>query len=369
MFKFKRNFVRTEISSTSQYPKKTKGSQEGFTLIELLVSLVLGLVILGGVISIFIETRKSFRVNENLGRMQENARFGFEVLSREIREAGSTSCGVRAMASVVKIAGASPWYTDWAAGTVRGFDGATNSADIVAFGVNPLDRVNGTDAIVLLRNSSDDSVSTIVTAHELADDAFTVQTDPTKIYKPEELISICDIKSGAILGVGSLSKSLVQIEYGTGTKNCSKNLGYPTGNCTAPVPGKTFDAGSIVTKFDPVFWYVGVNSRNGRSLFKARTALSGGALEVIREEMIPFVQDMQIEYLIRNNTVLADSWVSAADAIFDSASGAWTEANIRQVVAVRLNVTVQSEEKVGATGQSLQRQFVSVSAIRSREFQ
>ncbi len=351
-------------------PHKTKG----FTLVELLVALVLGLVILGGVLSIFSETRRSFRLNENLSRVQENARFGFEVLARELREAGSTPCGTRAMANVIRDSGITPWYADWSSGTIQGYDDTQATPNMAPFGTATGNRVSGTDAILSLRNLSDEASIRTVTTHEVADDAFTVQPNPNPYYGEADLISVCDGKSGAILQISTVSNSLSQLEYGLADLNCANKLGYPTGPCSAASPAKTFNSGAIITRYDPVFWYVGFNSTQQRSLYRLNVVTEDASgvkrITTNRQEMISGIQNMQIEYLVRDaaaaNT-LATSWISASNAIFDAAAGGWSESNSKQVVATRITLTLNSEENVGATGLPLQRQFISVAALRSRD--
>jgi type IV pilus assembly protein PilW len=61
---------------------------DGFSLVELMIAMLLGLFIIGGVISVFLSNRVAYRQNENLARMQENARYAFEVVGRDIREVG-----------------------------------------------------------------------------------------------------------------------------------------------------------------------------------------------------------------------------------------------------------------------------------------
>lgn len=62
--------------------------QRGLTLIEIMVALLIGIFLLAGVIQIFIANRQTYRVQENLSRMQENGRFAMYYLSRYIRLAG-----------------------------------------------------------------------------------------------------------------------------------------------------------------------------------------------------------------------------------------------------------------------------------------
>jgi Tfp pilus assembly protein PilW len=74
----------------------------GFTLVELMVGMALGIFLVGGVVSVYVSSQQNFKTSENLGRIQENARFAFELMGRDIREEGSMPCGVKAVASIVR---------------------------------------------------------------------------------------------------------------------------------------------------------------------------------------------------------------------------------------------------------------------------
>ncbi len=60
----------------------------GLSLPELMVALVISLLVMGGVLQIFVSNRQSFRVETNLGRIQENSRYALELLSRVVRMTG-----------------------------------------------------------------------------------------------------------------------------------------------------------------------------------------------------------------------------------------------------------------------------------------
>ncbi len=62
--------------------------QRGLTLIEIMVALLIGSFLLAGVLQIFIVNKQTYRVQENLSRMQENGRFALDYLNRYIRLAG-----------------------------------------------------------------------------------------------------------------------------------------------------------------------------------------------------------------------------------------------------------------------------------------
>jgi type IV pilus assembly protein PilW len=65
--------------------------QHGFTLIELMIAMVLGLIVLSGVISLFAQSQRSFKVDKNVAGMQAEARFALQEIARDLRMAGFLS--------------------------------------------------------------------------------------------------------------------------------------------------------------------------------------------------------------------------------------------------------------------------------------
>lgn len=61
--------------------------QQGMTLIELMVALAIGAFLMLGAITVFMQSRTTFRITESVARMQENARFALEALEPDIRMA------------------------------------------------------------------------------------------------------------------------------------------------------------------------------------------------------------------------------------------------------------------------------------------
>ena len=70
--------------------KQTEKShlQAGLTLVELMVALAIGTLLLLGVGVLFTQNKQSYRQNEDLARMQEEARFAIDELSRDISMVG-----------------------------------------------------------------------------------------------------------------------------------------------------------------------------------------------------------------------------------------------------------------------------------------
>jgi prepilin-type N-terminal cleavage/methylation domain-containing protein len=66
--------------------------EHGMTLTELLVAMVIGLFLIGGVVYAFVASFSSFRMNDNMARLQENGRFALDRLERDLRMVGHTGC-------------------------------------------------------------------------------------------------------------------------------------------------------------------------------------------------------------------------------------------------------------------------------------
>jgi type IV pilus assembly protein PilW len=62
--------------------------RRGFTLVEILVALAIGALLTSGFIEIFSSSKKTYMIQDNLSRLQENARFAMDFLARDIRMAG-----------------------------------------------------------------------------------------------------------------------------------------------------------------------------------------------------------------------------------------------------------------------------------------
>lgn len=65
---------------------------KGFSLVEMMVALTIGLIILAAISYIFVASRLTYSTQDNLSRLQENARFAVHYLTRDIRLAGFSGC-------------------------------------------------------------------------------------------------------------------------------------------------------------------------------------------------------------------------------------------------------------------------------------
>ncbi len=371
---FKKTFVHKHSSCRIA---SRRAASSGLSLVELMVALLLGIFLIGGILSVYTSTQQSFRSTENLARMQESARFAFEQMARDLREAGSNPCGTKAVASVVRTNLVAPtvlpWWADWDSGTLVGYEGTVVGGS-VSFGTALGQRVSGTDAVSILRSRMDDSDLRTIQAHNTATNAITL--DSVARYTDKDVVLACDSASAAIFEVWAVGANTIEHSASAPTNNCKSTLGWPQpANCTGTV-SKQFTPGGFVTKYDPGFWYIGIGTNNRRALYRlAQKPLTVAGVNIQTteaREMVTDVHDMQIQYLVRDKDAavgsdLATSWINADDTVFSAANKAWTEENLKEVVAVRIALTFRSPDVVGTNGQALERRTISVINLRSRE--
>ena len=66
--------------------------QHGFTIVELMVAATLGLLILAGTVTMFVNNKRLYQDQQEIGRLQENARYAMDMLTRELRLTGHVGC-------------------------------------------------------------------------------------------------------------------------------------------------------------------------------------------------------------------------------------------------------------------------------------
>ena len=150
--------------------------QYGMTLIELMVALAIGAFLMIGAITVFMQSRTTFRVTESVARMQENARFALEVLEPEIRMAQywgltTTTSLVRGRAAPTAAPSGIPFQhacgNNWLVNLAEAVDGSNNGYGFAAgcAGTAPVE--TNADTLVVRRASEDPETPPLVGANTL----------------------------------------------------------------------------------------------------------------------------------------------------------------------------------------------------------
>ena len=69
-------------------PHASLRRSRGLTLLELLVALAIGIFLVGGVISLFLASKRSYTETDRFARVAESGRFALVTLGRDLRQAG-----------------------------------------------------------------------------------------------------------------------------------------------------------------------------------------------------------------------------------------------------------------------------------------
>ncbi|WP_370304872.1 PilW family protein [Sinimarinibacterium flocculans] len=332
---------------------KTRHAQQGFSLVELMIALLLGLMVIGGVTSVFLSNKQSLRTNTALSQVQEASRIAFELLSRDIRQAGLSACGNTNRITNTLNNPAGCWWCGFN-NALRGYEG--NQASAVAFGTGAAARVNGTDAIQLM-GVADTGLS--ITSHNAPSAGFFISAATTDLA-PGDIIMVCDPDHAAIMQISNYNAANVRVNHNTGSGspgNCNNSLNFPTDcsiNCNAGGGGNCYSYGpnSQLARMTASEWYIGVNPRGGRSLYQLALRNNGGNAGTQAQEMVRDVTDMQLQYLFGN------TYLNANDAALTD----WT-----QVTAVRMTLTMTgADDFTGTDGERLGRSFTASVTARNR---
>jgi len=332
--------------------------QQGVTLIELMIAMVLGLVVLGGVTAIFLANRETYRVSEGVNRMQENARYSFEILGRTLREAGGNLCGATRVANVLNNA-STTWWANWG-NAIRGFEsGVDDTLFPKAMGTNVADRVAGTDAVIVITALSNEGL--VITEHNPTSAQFKVNTTNHGL-RDGDILMACDNNQAAIFQVTNANSNNVTIVHNTGGSvspgNCSKGLGFPT-VCTSNGTPYTFAERGFLARLSSQAWYIGNNPRGGRSLYRLQLTNSNGSATARGQEVVPNVSNLQLAYLTQTGGAIAADYVRADQVDWNAVANGTTK-----VVAVRLELTTE-EPEVRVSGQPLSRTWVTIVQLRN----
>lgn len=323
---------------------RTLARQTGFGLIELMVALVLGMIIIGAAIGMFISNQNASRATQGLSHIQENSRIGFELMARDIRDADSTPCSKNVPIANVLAAAQSgtDWRYSWGSG-IQGYTSGTGIASLPPATGTPLPAGSpaatlGTTHAIVVHTSADRGVS--IASHDAGAGLVTLSDDHG--MQAGDIALACDYRQAAVFQVSGVPGSKA-LQHADGGGNCAQGLGMPV-SCSGSGTPYTFGGNGVVSKLHSAAWYVGNNAAGGTSLFRK-------VLDNAPEEIVNNVSAMEISYLQAGGTGYVD-----ASAVSD-----W-----KNVKAVRVRLTVQSAENVGVGGNRISRVVTNNIALRNR---
>lgn len=306
---------------------------QGMTLVEVMIAMVIGLLVVGAAAGIFLSNQRVFKTVEGMGWAQDGMQTSFELMARDLREAGGNPCDATLPVANVITNASSNWWTNWDSPMVGYDDGALAGSKA------------GTDAVqVLVLEPHLANVTAVQSGSDITvDDATDISAGNT--------VMVCDNKQLAIFIANSVASNVINHASGF---NCGNNsLNALPSPCASSAPAYAYGVNSVIGRLRGVRWYVADNGRGGVSLF--RRSESNAA-----EEMVEGVQDMQIQYLAGAS---AAGYVDAGDI---GVAAPTPSANWSSITAVRVVLTVQGGTNAGTGGAQLQRTVEYVVNLRNR---
>ena len=342
---------------------------KGFSLIELLVALVLGLVLLTGIGHLFLATNKTWTLQDELSRIQENARLALDLMSKDIRTASFTGCPAQtALANNLSASGDSrEWMTHFDKG-ILGFSVGSEAAKIDS---NALSQ-----AVVVHSIDSEESIS--VTGHDLS----TATTTLTQNHGYDE---------GDLLAFMAADCSQLSV-FRAGSDTAGNQVSHPGGssgslyNCISHLKGDfnchTSSAGaqsmshngSVLAPLSSWAYYVR-SSNNIPTLYRKEAGEYASGNSKNAEALVEGIENIHILYGVdSDNDGIANQYQTAEQ--LGALSESW-----KNVTSIKLELLARSINPVAPESQTyffageqvlpsdnyIRRNFITTIQLRNRQ--
>ena len=342
--------------------------QRGVTLVELMLAMAIGLIVMLGVGSVYSNSKKTYKVQEEFSRMQENGRFALEYIARFVRGAGYSGCasGLNNVTNTLNNSNNLEW--NFATG-IEGYEAAntginssatvsanpsatgsgTESSWTTAGGTNiPSSMVGSADSVVphsdvLVSRSADGNGVEIVDTNNSAQMFLNVtSTESGGCTDGSDKVSgICD---GDILLVSDCKKARAFQATNIQTTGSGSSARLNVAHAASGTPGNSisswggasapedeiFAEGAEIMKVSTKVFYVG-QGVNGPALFMKQATGAG-------QEIIDGVETLQVLY------------GEDTDATPDNIPNRFVTANnvtdFANVVAVKVSILLASSTEI-----------------------
>lgn len=315
---------------------KQKHTQQGFSLIELMIALIIGLVLTGGAIQIFISSKATYRLESALARMQETGRYIVDAMAKDIRMAGYTGCSSRGNITPTVMANNPPPVDTSPSNAITGFSNNGNTWQPV-LPVGLAGFVNtGTDVITLQRAS--ECGANLTGQMGVLNANVQIFFPNTCGFVQNQAVIISDCTTADIFQVTNNPGS-----PGGNTQTLAHSNAVNTGNNLS----KLYGPDASISRYISNTYHLNAGAAGEPALWIASwdPVDPEGDGEFTNLELADGVEDMQITYGIDNGSGgndYVDIYVTG-NFIETDAGTAWSD-----VKSVRINLLLRSADRVTA---------------------
>jgi type IV pilus assembly protein PilW len=296
-------------------------AQRGSGLIEVMISLTLGLLILVALLKAYSDSKATFRTQDSVSRLQENARYAMHIIGRDLRMAGFRGCTRDTATAALRntLNTPSAFRYDFAV-PVQGFEGNTDGTWSPALDSDLGSVTPATDVIVIRGVLDNGAIIRQEMPNTSADLKVTDNMNPPP-FTNGDIVMVSDCLGSAVFQITNFTVANGNIVHNTGV------VSLPPGNATKDL-GRRYPVGSQIFKLATTSYFIR-NSSNG----------SGPALwqrvgPDPAQELAEGVINMQVQYgLDTDGDLMPNSYVNAS-----------TNPNYRNVVSVRIAMLFRSLE-------------------------
>lgn len=318
----------------------TINRQQGLSLIELMVAMLLGLILMGSVVAVVLNSKSSFVGQRELAMVQENGRYAMEMLTKEIRMAGYQDCARQSFSKLGNSINTSYWYVGPVG--LKGYEGPADSTLPLpasagwtpTVGDSLVVKHGETSSYSLISNSGSTITVNKVTDIQQGEPVLMVNADCTEVALFQ--------KTNAA-GSSTIDHQTGTVSPGNITSNVYVALSKPsfdyTNYTTNSISTSSFSPGSTIMRYSASAFYVRNSTVNSTpSLFRKRlitaTVSGTGTLKAVDEELAQGVEDLQFLYGVDTDTDgIANRYLVANDALLTD----W-----KKVVSVQITLSLRS---------------------------
>jgi prepilin-type N-terminal cleavage/methylation domain-containing protein len=283
----------------------------GMTLIELMVALGIGSFLMLGAVTVFVESRATFRITESVARLQENARFALDRMEPDIRMANYWGLTTRA----------------------NKVQGRATPADPLAFPVAGDCGINWSVNLAQPITGNNNGFPPV-----LCNSVFSLAAQPTSDTLVIRRVAEDPVPAVPGPQAGTLYVHSARFQDSQLFMGPAIPPGYPAG---------TAQTHQLIVNG----YYVSSQSSLGAAIpsLRVKTLTSVGGVPLVQDqEVLPGVEDMQIQFGIDTdapgtpNRGSIDRYVNPGDPLLNTVINPNTE-----VLAVRLWLRVRAERREG----------------------
>ena len=286
--------------------------------------MVIGLLLLTGTASMFLSNKRIYKEMNEMGRLQENARFAVQLLIEDIRMAGYAGCA------------------DDISEIQNHVNGMTDDDQLMSFN-NAVEGINEADPTTPANtpwkpSDSQDQVANMVAGTDaisiryMAPAGISISSPMPNVSAELKVTTVGDLQIGDIIALSDCeSADIMQL---TNVQDASSHLQHNAGGALTPGNStqslqKKYGAEAQVMRFVARRYFIGTGAAGGPSLFRVENL--GAPLELIEG-----VENMEILYgedTVGNDTI-AETYVNAGAV-----------SNWDNVVSVRLSLLFQTVDE------------------------